>query len=135
MASETWELVFELLMVARPRVPAAAAECGLTPTQCHALRLLRPGAAMSMRNLADRLGCDASNVTGLVDRLEARGLVERRPSGNDRRVRELALTPAGIAARNAVIERLSQPPEPISRLSSEDQRTLCNLLRKALQKA
>lgn len=135
LTSETWELVFELLLVARPRVPAAAAECGLTPTQCHALRLLRPGSAVSMRSLADRLGCDASNVTGIVDRLEARGLVERRPSGNDRRVKELALTPTGIAARNAVVERLGEPPAPISRLSSEDQQTLCTILRKALQKA
>jgi MarR family transcriptional regulator, organic hydroperoxide resistance regulator len=89
---------------------------------------------MSMRSLADCLGCDASNVTGIVDRLEGRGLVERRPSRNDRRVKELVLTPAGVAARNAVVERLGEPPELISRLSSEDQQTLCNLLRKALQK-
>jgi DNA-binding MarR family transcriptional regulator len=134
LASETWELIFELLLVARPRVPAAAAECGLTSAQCHLLRLLRPGTPMSMRSLADGLGCDASNVTGIVDRLEARGLVERHPSSHDRRVKELALTPAGVAARNAVVERLGEPPEPICRLSSEDQQTLCILLRKALRK-
>lgn len=134
LAFETWELMFELLLVARPRVPAAAAECGLTAAQSHVLRLLRPGTAMSMRCLAEQLGCDASNVTGMADRLEARGLIERRPSAEDRRVKELILTAAGRAARAAVVEHLGEPPELISRLSSEDQQTLCAILRKALQK-
>jgi DNA-binding MarR family transcriptional regulator len=135
LAAETWELVFELLIATRPRVPAAAAECGLTAAQSHVLRLLRPGSFTSMRRLAERLGCDASNVTGIIDRLEARGLVERRAAGHDRRVKELVLTPAGVAARNQIVERLGEPPEPIARLSSDDQRALCLLLRKALQKA
>jgi DNA-binding MarR family transcriptional regulator len=134
LAAETWELVFELLLAARPKVPAAAAQCGLTAAQCHLLRLLRPGIAASMRSLADRLGCDASNVTGIVDRLEARGLVERRSAGHDRRVKHLALTAAGAAARAQVVERLGAPPEPIARLSSEDQQALCTLLRRALGK-
>lgn len=50
-----------------------------------------------MRVLADRLGCDPSNVTGLADRLEERGLVERRRSEHDRRVTELIRTGAGSA--------------------------------------
>src|SRR5262245_21874715 len=135
LAGETWELMFELLMVARPRLPAVAAECGLTPAQCQVLRLLRPDSPLPMCGLAARLGCDASNVTGIVDRLEARGLVERRAAGHDRRVKELALTPAGVAARALVIERLGEPPEPIARLSASDQRTLCAILRRALGKA
>lgn len=112
LAGETWGLIFELLMANRPHVPAVAAQCGLTPAQCHVLRLLRPDNPLPMRTLADLLGCDASNVTGIVDRLEARGLVFRRPAGHDRRIKELALTPAGVAARTLVIERLGEPPEP-----------------------
>lgn len=134
LAAETWQLMFELLLAAQPHVPAAAAECGLTPAQAHVLRLLRPGAAVAMRNLADSLGCDASNVTGIVDRLEARGLVARRSCEHDRRVKELMLTPAGMAARERVIERLGEPPEPIVRLSADEQQTLCAILRKALNK-
>jgi len=134
LACETWELMFDLLMAARPHVPSVAAACGLTPAQCHLLRLLQPGAALPMRRLAESLGCDASNVTGIVDRLEARGLVARRPAGHDRRVKELALTPAGVAARAQMLERLTQPPEPIARLTADDQQALCAILRKALQK-
>jgi DNA-binding MarR family transcriptional regulator len=133
-AGEAWLLLFELLVAARPHVPAAAAACALTEPQCHLLRLLEPGRATSMRCLAEALGCDASNITGIVDRLEARGLVERRACTRDRRVKELALTPAGAALRARVLQRLSEPPAPIARLSSEDQRALCAILRKALGK-
>jgi DNA-binding MarR family transcriptional regulator len=126
--------MFELLLAARPHVPSVAAQCGLTPAQCHVLRLLQPGVAMPMRRLAEGLGCDASNVTGIVDRLEARGLVERRPAQQDRRVKELALTPAGIAVRAQMLERLTKPPEPIASLSAQDQQALCAILRRALGK-
>jgi len=132
LASKTWELMFELLLAAGPRVPAVAARCGLTSAQCHVLRVLRPETTMPMRSLAEQLGCDASNVTGIVDRLEARGLVERRSTNRDRRVRTLALTPAGVAVRTLVVERLGEPPEPITRLSTEDQQALCAILRRAL---
>ena len=53
-----------------------------------------------MSRLADTLSCDASNVTGLVDRLESRGLVRRQPSAEDRRVKVLQLTPAGSRLRS-----------------------------------
>src|SRR5689334_6075216 len=68
---------------------------GLTAAQTRALALLtRP---LSMRTLAERLYCDASNVTGIVDRLETRGLVERRPDERDRRIKNVATTDAGRA--------------------------------------
>jgi len=124
--------MFDLLMASRPHVPSVAAECGLTPAQCHVLRLLEPDAPLPMRRIADALGCDASNITGIVDRLETRGLVERRTAGRDRRVKELALTPAGVAARAHMLARLTEPPEPIARLSAADQEALCTILRRAL---
>src|SRR5581483_11979770 len=49
-----------------------------------------------MSRLAEVLNCEASNLTGLVDKLENRGLVERQPDPGDRRVRLLALTEAGL---------------------------------------
>lgn len=135
LACETWELMFEFLLTARPHVPSVAAACGVTAAQCHVLRLLQPGTSMPMHRLADGLGCDASNVTGIVDRLEARGLVERRPASHDRRVKELALTRAGVAVRAQMLERLTKPPEPIASLSAQDQQALCAILRRALGKA
>jgi DNA-binding MarR family transcriptional regulator len=134
LACATWQLLFELLMADRPRLPAAAAACGLTPAQCHVLRVLEPGRALPMGRLADQLGCDASNITGLVDRLEARGLIARRPAARDRRVKEILLTDAGAALRARMIERLAEPPDTIARLNAAEQRALHAILTKALGK-
>jgi DNA-binding MarR family transcriptional regulator len=125
--------MFELLMADRPRVPMVAAEHGLTPSQCHALRVLEPGRSVPMGSLARCLGCDASNITGIVDRLEARGLIRRRPAARDRRVKELALTAAGIELRARILQRLSQPPAAIAQLTVDEHRALCAILRKALR--
>ena len=78
--AEAWELVLELFFSHRqPRVMAVAAEFDLAPMQMLALKHLEPGVELPMSALAEPLHCDASNVTGIVDRLEARGLIERRP--------------------------------------------------------
>ena len=65
-----------------------------------------------MRDLAARLQCDPSNVTFLADRLEERGLVERRPDPSGRRVKLLALTPAGLAMRIRVVKARPPPAHP-----------------------
>ena len=70
----------------KPRFMALAQEMRLAPMQLHALRLIEPGGPMPMSSLAGMLFCDNSNVTGIVDRLEARGLIERRTAEHDRRV-------------------------------------------------
>ena len=129
---EAWKLLFELFMSYRDHVPAVAAELELSEMQCHVLRLLSPGEASPMARIAEALSCDASNVTGIADRLEARGFVSRRQASRDRRVRMIQLTPAGTAVRQKVVERLSRPPSAIARLSAEDQRTLCDILERAL---
>src|SRR5437870_3303553 len=74
--AEAWRLLFELFRAQRPRIVAIAAEFDLTLMQANVLHLLDEPLPMS--TLAERLSCDASNVTGIVDRLEARGLIERR---------------------------------------------------------
>jgi DNA-binding MarR family transcriptional regulator len=68
---------------------------GLSTAQLDVLRRLRHHGPTPMRRLAEQMKCEASNLTGLVDRLETRGLVERRPDPGDRRVRLLALTAEG----------------------------------------
>ena len=67
----------------------------------NALLTLVPGEAVPMRSLAARLDYDASNLSVLVDRLERRGAVERRPDPGDRRVKALALTAEGERLREA----------------------------------
>ena len=86
-----------------------------------------------MSALADRLFCDNSNVTGLVDRLEARGLVERRSAEGDRRVKALTITPAGLELRELVLEIMSEPPEAIAALPQADQRALRDILARAVE--
>jgi MarR family transcriptional regulator, organic hydroperoxide resistance regulator len=129
---EAWQLLLELFFSERSRVPSIAAELDLSAMQVHVLRLIDPDRPAPMRRLADGLACDASNITGIVDRLEARGLLERRGARHDRRVKVVAFTARGVEVRGRILERLSEPPAPIARLSVEDQRALCAILRKAL---
>jgi len=90
------------------------------------------GEAVPMRDLAGRLQCDPSNVTFLADRLEERGLIERRPDLSDRRVKLLALTTAGLAVRTRIVQAAATR-SPLARLSPADQQRLCRLLDKCLQ--
>jgi DNA-binding MarR family transcriptional regulator len=129
---EAWSLLLELWQAQRPRVPDAAAAVGLHPAQAHLLRLLDPEEPVPMRRLACAMRCDPSNVTGLADRLEERGLIERRADPSDRRVKGLALTKAGVKLRNDFSERLLEPPPEIAGLPAADQRALRDALRRAL---
>jgi DNA-binding MarR family transcriptional regulator len=130
---EAWGLVLELFFSHhRPRVWGVAAEFDLAPMQMLALKNLDPDEELPTSSLADLLHCDASNVTGIVDRLEARGLIERRPSAEVRRVKMLALTDEGQDLRRQIGERMNEPPPPIASLSEADQRALRDLLARAL---
>ena len=110
-----------------------AAELELSPAQCHVLNLIEPGRPIPMGQLAGALSCDASNVTGLVDRLESRGLIQRRPSEEDRRVKVISLTPLGARLRASLIERMTAAPPTLGKLSVEEQRALVKLLRRLIE--
>jgi DNA-binding MarR family transcriptional regulator len=69
-----------------------------------------------MRAMADALNVDASMVTWLVDRLEERGLVERRSLPTDRRVKTLALTPLGVQTRARLSRAFYEPPPELVEL-------------------
>ena len=70
---------------------------GLTPVQFGALHTIGNSPGLDQRTLAGSIGLDTSTVAGVVDRLEARGLLQRGASAADRRVRLLTLTTAGAA--------------------------------------
>lgn len=84
----------------------------------------------SMRDLAEALHCDASYITCLVDALEKLGYVERRVVPSDRRVKQVALTPAGEAARRCAVDVLLTPPDSVAQLTVAEARTLAELLGK-----
>jgi DNA-binding MarR family transcriptional regulator len=128
---EAWALLRELLFAERRRFFETAAEFELHPAQAGTLMQLDEGPGLPMHEIATRLACDNSNVTGIVDRLEARGLVTRRPGEQDRRVKYVVLTPLGVEVRGAMGTKLAQVPAAIERLSAEDQCLLRDVLSRA----
>jgi DNA-binding MarR family transcriptional regulator len=131
-ASDVWTLLLQLVGDERRRLPAIAAELGLSEAQGQVLRLLDPQAPVAMCRIAEALDCDPSNVTGIVDRLEARGLVERRADARDRRVRRLVLTAQGREQRKHLVDRLHEAPSEIEALSMAEREGLCAILKRAL---
>jgi DNA-binding MarR family transcriptional regulator len=130
-AAEAWALIGRLFFEhGRPRMMVAGQELELSPPQSIVLRLLdepRP-----MGELAQLMHCDNSNLTGIVDRLEERGLVERTQAEGDRRVRLIALTDGGCELREELNRRMAEPPEPLAELGEADQAELRDILQRAL---
>src|SRR5438552_13918211 len=91
---------------------------GLTPGHLKLMLQLEEGEARPMGSLAQGLQCDAPTMTWLVDRLEERGLVERRMLPADRRVKAVALTPLGVKTKGELLERLYEPPEELFALDA-----------------
>jgi DNA-binding MarR family transcriptional regulator len=126
-AGEAWDLLASL--VYPPPFLAIAQESGLRPATFGALRVLDQPRAMS--EIAAFLRCDNSNVTGIVDGLEARGLAERTASPGDRRVKLIALTAEGRRLRGRLMREARKPPAWLKGLSADDQRTLRDVLKRA----
>ncbi|MFE6921360.1 MarR family winged helix-turn-helix transcriptional regulator [Nocardia sp. NPDC057663] len=106
---------------------AAAASENLTASQGKTLTVLRRG-PVAMRALAKILSCDASNITGIINRLEKRGLVRREASPSDRRVTHLVITPEGERVTDAIRAKMRATQEGLSRLSDQDRDCLYALL-------
>lgn len=130
--TEAWELFYEVMKASKPYMETVAAAFELSPQQMWALKQLDNERPSPMSALAGLLGCDASNVTALVDKLESRGLVERRSADHDRRIKVLVMTSAGIMLRDRITERIKRPPPAIANLSAADQESLCAIFRRAL---
>jgi len=124
------EIVWRLLDLHRrmhKEFEAVAAEFDLTAADAGALRRLNQ--PYSMRAFADAIGCDASYVTILTDRLDALGLVERIPDVNDRRVRQLVLTEKGEQIRRAMTDRVLATSPALVDLDAKGRATFVELLR------
>ena len=81
-----------------------------------------------MRALAEKLKADPPYVTLIVDDLEERGLVERRPHPDDRRAKLVSLTRAGRAAVTKAEKVLDKPPAALRQLPAEDLAALVRIL-------
>ncbi len=126
-ARAAWGLLTGL--VYPPPFLAAARELGLRPPAFGALRALdRP---RTMSEIAAVLHCDNSNVTGIVDGLEEKGLARREPSPGDRRVKLIALTAEGRRVRTRLVRAVEKPPAWVEGLSESDRRALTEILGRA----
>ena len=130
LAAEAWQLFLALFGRYRPRMLSVQGEYGLKPPMVFALQELDEPKPMG--KIAQLLQCDNSNVTWITDRLEERGLVERRSDPRDRRVKLIALTDEGRRVRDEINSRLAEPPAEFLALSNADQRALRDILRRTL---
>ena len=131
-AREAWRLFWRVFMADKRRRWAILSDLGISPQQALAMGTLKPGEPMPMSALAEALHCDNSNITGIVDRLEAAGLAERRPDARDRRVKAIVLTADGERMQIEIERRAGEPPPTIASLSDEDAIALRDILTRAL---
>jgi DNA-binding MarR family transcriptional regulator len=107
-----------------------ATKLGLTAAQATALRELT--GPMTMSELAERMSCEPSNATVVIDKLESQGLLERRPHPSDRRAKQLFLTTDGTELRERLLELLTAE-SPLAGLTQQEQGVLHDLLERAVR--
>ncbi|MFJ4777622.1 MarR family winged helix-turn-helix transcriptional regulator [Streptomyces sp. NPDC088762] len=112
-------------------VRECAGALGITASQATALREM--SGPMTMRELAERMSCEPSNTTFVVDKLEKQHLIERHPHPTDRRAKHLVLTAEGTALRARLLELLAVDA-PLSGLDPQEQRVLHGLLERAIDR-
>jgi DNA-binding MarR family transcriptional regulator len=130
VAAEAWRAIFDFIVATAPQRNRYIGESGLTPNDARALSSLTASPGQTMGSLAEEWKCDASTATWIVDRLEAKGLVERRPHATDRRVKLVVLTPRGSRTRAKQMERMYIPPPELLDLDLDDLVTLRNAVSK-----
>jgi DNA-binding MarR family transcriptional regulator len=128
--AELTELMHRMGERMRRRFHEVVTEHGLTPPLYATLRELSE--PIPMRLAAERLACDASYITGLADRLEALGLVERRNDPDDRRVKQLAITGQGAAIKQQIDRAMAVGPGLFPELDDDDVVDLVRIYRKLL---
>jgi DNA-binding MarR family transcriptional regulator len=104
-------------------------DCPLTPQQFALARTLAKAGPLMLSEIARVCCCVPANITGLVDRLERKGLARRLSDPSDRRVTRVALTDAGERALAETTARISpRPSRLVAAISGEEMRTLVDLL-------
>ena len=120
--------IFGLVQRIKQDTTRKAADWDMSVAQVRALYALRE--PLSMRELAERLYLDPSNLTALVDRLEELGLVERQADADDRRVKRLVITDKGVHLSEEIIDAVFAESSVFDVLDPQEQRQLLVLLGK-----
>jgi DNA-binding MarR family transcriptional regulator len=131
VTSHFYLALLEFLLNSKQRIMAIGDEFGLTSTQAITLLLVNEGQPRPMKNFCTLFHCDASNVTGLVDGLEKKGLVSRQSDTHDRRIKVIQLEPAGKRMQQAIIERLETSNDfMLQNLSEDEQQQFVTIVEK-----
>src|SRR5258706_8567847 len=129
LARDVWQLLLQVTIEQhRERYQRVANDSDVSLPQAQAILELDPDRSVSMSVLAECLHNDPSNITGLVDRLESKGLVERQAHPTDRRVKAIALTPSGRTVRARLRELIDPAPSTFDRLGGDELAQLRDLL-------
>jgi DNA-binding MarR family transcriptional regulator len=113
-----WRKLIDLLHVQRYWMEQIAADFDMTPQMAIALQEIPAERTITMKELAAALWCDASNTTGVVDRIKC-----------------LVLTSSGKRVRRRIAERMSEAPPAVAALSAADQSALESIVDRALHNA
>lgn len=120
LAAAAWRPIFDLIVSTAPERDGFIRRLGLSPAESRALASLDPARGRHMQALAREWGCDPSNATWLVDRLERQGLAARETIAADRRVKSVVLTPKGLRLRARLVRAFYRPPALLAGMSSRD---------------
>ncbi len=104
---------------------------GVTPVQYMVLKCLWDENGVTVKQLADRLQLDSSTITGILDRLEIKGMIKRKPDPNDRRALSVVLTPKGKALEKSVNQAIINANNKVlGKLENQESEALKLLLQK-----
>ncbi|OCJ07952.1 transcriptional regulator [Rhizobium sp. AC44/96] len=123
---------FQQIAVAVFHAEAEAAGYDLTPVQYAALAAISTNPGIDQVTLAGLIAYDRTTITGVVDRLAHKGMIERNASSRDRRARELTITTEGIRTLEGITPAVEAAQKTMVRgLSTDEVEELMRLLRKA----
>ena len=121
--------LISFLLTAKQHLAATSAEYDLSGIQAITLLMLDEHTTCPMKSLGQLFRCDASNITGIIDGLENKGLVVRRSDPKDRRIKTISVCPAGQKVRQQILQRLEHTGsfllDPLSQ--SEAEQFVCTI--------
>ncbi len=130
--SEFYDAFVHFMALSKQQLFAIADEYDLTSAQAFMLMLMHSNDGKPMSSFCSLLGCDASNITGLVDGLERKKLLMRSEHPDDRRIKVVKLLPDGIALRAKILARLTDQHQGyiMSKLSEDELKQFTKLIEK-----
>ncbi len=132
-STEIYRKLMILMMRSKRHMHEVVDTLGMTPVQGMLLMHFEKGQCKSMQELSTLMGCDASNTTGLIDRLDGQGLIERTVDPKDRRVKMIKLSDKGCVCRGKILESLQKAEAAdLEKLSPDEVKTLVTLVDKLL---